>query len=248
MLKDQKKESKVRIERVKLLIEYDGTDFFGWQIQPNKRTVQGEIENALKKIYKKRIKIEGAGRTDKGVHAYGMVASLNVTDKLSPLELKNAINGNVGSDIFVKECTKVSNDFHARFSALSRIYQYQIYKGKSVFKRRYFLNIKEKINIDLMKRASERLVGKRDFSNLSTKDKGICDMKSIEIKKNGNEIYIIVEADHFLRRMVLGIVGLLLEVGKGNLELEDVEKVISGKVRRTPVSSPKGLILMKVSY
>lgn len=248
MLIDQKKKSKVIIERVKLVIEYDGTDFFGWQIQPNKRTVQGEIENALKIIYKKRIKIEGAGRTDKGVHAYGMVASLNITDKISPLELKNAINGNVGPDILVKECVKVSDDFHARFSALSRIYKYQIYKGKSVFKRRYFLSIEEKINPILMKRAAKKIVGKKDFSNLSTKDKGICDIKRIEIKKNRSEIYIIVEADHFLRRLVLGIVGLLLEVGKEHLKLEDVEKVISGEVRRTPVASPKGLILIKVLY
>ncbi len=248
MLGYRKQEYKVRKQRVKLIIEYDGTDFFGWQIQPNKRTVQGEIENALKKIYKKRIKIDGAGRTDKGVHAYGMVASLNITDKLSPFELKNAINGNIGHDILVKECVKVSDDFHARFSALSRIYQYQIYKSKSVFKRRYYLNMKEEINLNLMKRASKKIVGKKDFSNLSTKDKGVCDIKRIEIKKKRNEIYIIVEADHFLRRLVLGIVGLLLEVGKEHLKLEDVEKVISGKLKRTPVAKPKGLILLKVLY
>jgi len=236
------------MQRIKLVIEYDGTDFYGWQIQPQKRTVQGELEQALRIVYREQIRIEGAGRTDRGVHAYGQVASLNVPEKFTPHELNNAMNGNVGSDVLIKQCLEVSSDFHARFSAKSRIYQYQIYNGKSVFRRRYFQQVKEELKLSLMKEAAKKIIGEREFSHLATKDKGICNIKDIDITKEGNTIYITVEADHFLRRLVLGIVGLLLAVGKENLPLGDVEGVISGRLRRFPVAPPNGLFLLKVLY
>ncbi len=236
------------MQRIKLVIEYDGTDFYGWQFQPQKRTVQGEIEKALRIIYNRKIRIEGSGRTDKGVHALGQVATLNVSEKLTPLELNDAINGNTGCDILVKECTQVSPDFHARYSAKSRIYQYQIYNGKSVFHQRYFYQAKGKLGLPLMRKACKEIVGERDFSCLATKDKGTCNIKIININKEGDIIYIKVEADHFLRRLVLGIVGLLLAVGEEKLNLNDVLKVISGKTRRPPVAPPQGLFLLKVLY
>lgn len=236
------------MQRIKLIIEYDGTDFYGWQIQPHKRTVQGEIENALKTIYKRCIRIEGSGRTDRGVHAYEQVASFNVPEKLSTSELKNAINGNVGHDILIKECVKVPCNFHARYSAKSRIYQYQIYNGETVFRRRYFFQVKEKLNFSLMEEASRKIIGEREFSHLATKDKGVCNIKNISIKKEHKKIYIIVEADHFLRRLVLGIVGLILAAGRENLRSGDVQKVLTGELRRPRIAQPKGLFLLKVLY
>lgn len=238
----------VNIQRIKLIIEYDGTDFYGWQIQPHKRTVQGEIENALKTIYKRCIRIEGSGRTDRGVHAYEQVASFNVPEKLSTFELKNAINGNVGRDILIKECVKVPSNFHARYSAKSRIYQYQIYNGETVFRRRYFFQVKEKLNFSLMEKATRKIIGEREFSHLATKDKGVCNIKNISIKKEHKKIYIIVEADHFLRRLVLGIVGLILAAGRENLRSGDVQKVLTGELRRPRNAQPKGLFLLKVLY
>lgn len=236
------------MQRIKLIIEYDGTDFYGWQIQPYKRTVQGEIENALRTIYKRCIRIEGSGRTDRGVHAYEQVASFNVPEKLSTFELKNAINGNVDHDILIKECVKVPFNFHARYSAKSRIYQYQIYNGETVFRRRYFFQVKEKLNFSLMEEAARKITGEREFSHLATKDKGLCNIKNISIKKEYKKIYIIVEADHFLRRLVLGIVGLILAAGRENLLLGDVQKVLTGELRRPSVAQPKGLFLLKVLY
>lgn len=236
------------MQRIKLIIEYDGTDFYGWQIQPHKRTVQGEIENALKTIYKRCIRIEGSGRTDRGVHAYEQVASFNVPEKLSTFELKNAINGNVDHDILIKECVKVPSNFHARYSAKSRIYQYQIYNGETVFRRRYFFQVKEKLNFSLMEEATRKIIGEREFSYLATKDKGVCNIKNISIKKEHKKIYIIVEADHFLRRLVLGIVGLILAAGRKNLLLGDVQKVLTGELRRPRIAQPKGLFLLKVLY
>ncbi len=238
----------IGMKRLKLIIEYDGTDFYGWQVQPHRRSVQGEIEEALRTIYEKEIRVEGAGRTDRGVHAYGQVASLYVPEKLNPPVLKDAINGNIGSDIFIKECTPVPSDFHARFSAKSRIYQYQIYNGKSVFRRRYYHQINERLDIPLVKEAAEKLIGERDFTHLATKDKGICDLNRIDIKKVEDTIYLTLEADHFLRRMVRGIVGLLVVVGKGKFHPEEVLDMVSGKIRRPPVAPPEGLFLSKVIY
>ena len=236
------------MQNIKIIVEYDGTDFSGWQIQPGKRTVQGELEKALKTIFNKKIRVTGSGRTDAGVHATGQVASFASPKKIPPGELKNAINGNISYDIFVKECKKVHEDFNARFSASSRIYRYQIAKGKSVFNRRYFFQTDGKLNINVMKKAKKELIGEKDFANLATKDRGICYLSRIKISEDKNNIFIEVEANRFLRRMVRGIVGLLIAVGKGDLKASETKKVLSGTKRRPPVAPPQGLFLVKVKY
>jgi tRNA pseudouridine38-40 synthase len=233
---------------IKIIVEYDGTDFYGWQVQPGKRTVQGELEKALKKIFNKKIRITGSGRTDAGVHALGQVASFVIPKKISPQELKNAINGNVSQDILVKQCKKAPVDFNARFSALARIYKYQIAKEKSVFNKRYFFHFDDKLDVKKMRKASKELIGEKDFSNLATKDNGKCYLKRINFSENEDCIFIKVEANRFLRRMVRGIVGLLIAVGNGEIEPDDTEKVLSGTKRRPPVAPPHGLFLLKVKY
>jgi len=236
------------LRNIKIIVEYDGTDFFGWQVQPKKRTVQGEIEKALKIIFNKKIRITGSGRTDAGVHAEGQVASFACPDKIPPEELKNAINGNIANDVFVKKCKKVPEDFNARFSAASRIYRYQIVKKKSVFNRRYFYHVDYKLDIKRMKKAGKELLGEKDFSNLATKDEGKCILKRLKISEDEKNIYIEVESNRFLRRMVRGIVGLLIEAGKGEVNPEEVKKILSGKKKRAPVAPPEGLFLVKVKY
>jgi len=236
------------MQNVKIVIEYDGTDFFGWQVQPGKRTVQGELEKALKTIYNKKIRITGSGRTDAGVHAKGQVASFACPEKIPPKELKNAINGNIANDVFVKECKKVPEDFNARFSAVSRIYRYGIAKEKSVFNRRYFYHVDYKLNIRKMKKAGKELLGEKDFSNLATKDSGKCCLKRVKISEDESNIFIEVQSNRFLRRMVRGIVGLLIAVGRGEISPAEVKDVLSGKKRRPPVAPPEGLFLIKVKY
>jgi len=236
------------MQNIKIIVEYDGTDFYGWQVQPGKRTVQGELEKALKTIFNKKIRVTGSGRTDTGVHALGQVASFAAPKKIPPEELKNAINGNISHDIFVKECKKVPEDFNARFSASSRIYRYQIAKEKSVFNKRYFFQNDGELNIKDMKKAKKELIGEKDFTNLATKDSGSCCLSRIQISEDKNNIFIEVEANRFLRRMVRGIVGLLLAVGKGKLKPSDTKKVLSGTRRRPPVAPPQGLFLIKVKY
>ncbi|MEJ2568045.1 MAG: tRNA pseudouridine(38-40) synthase TruA [candidate division WOR-3 bacterium] len=236
------------MQNIKIIVEYDGTDFYGWQIQPGKRTVQGELEKALKTIFNKKIRITGSGRTDAGVHALGQVASFAVPERMPPKELKSAINGNIPPDILIKQCKKVSENFNARFSANSRIYRYQIAKEKSDFIKRYFLQIAETLDIKEMKKARRELLGKRNFANLATKDSGICLLKRIKISEDKNNILIEIEADRFLRRMVRGIVGLLINAGKEKLTPSDVKKILSGEKRRPPVAPPQGLFLVKVKY
>ncbi len=236
------------MQNIKILLEYDGTDFYGWQVQTGKRTVQGELEKALKTIFNKKIRITGSGRTDAGVHATGQVASFSAPNKFSLRELKNAINGNVSRDILVKQCKQVPEDFNARFSAKSRIYKYQIVKGKSVFDKRYFFQIDSDLEVKKMKKAGKDLIGEKDFKNLATKDSGICLLKRIKIAEDKNKIFIEVEANRFLRRMVRGIVGLLVAAGKGGITPCDVKGVLSGTKRRPPVAPPQGLFLVKIKY
>lgn len=236
------------MQNIKIIVEYDGTDFYGWQVQPGKRTVQGELEKALKIIFNKKIRITGSGRTDAGVHALGQVASFSAPNKLSPGELKNAINGNISDEILVKQCKKVQEDFNARFSAIQRIYKYQIAKGESVFNKRYFFQVDAALDIKKMKKAGKELTGEKDFKNLSTKDHGICHLKRIKISEYENYIFIQLEANRFLRRMVRGIVGLLITIGKGEMSSSDIKKVLSGTKRRPPVAPPEALFLVKVNY
>ncbi len=236
------------MQNIKITLEYDGTDFSGWQLQPGKRTVQGELEKALKIIFGKRIRVTGSGRTDTGVHALGQVASFAVPKEFPAEKLKNAINGNVSNDIFVKECKKMPEDFNSRFSAALRIYRYQIAKEKSVFNKRYFFQIDGKLNIKDMKRASKELLGMKDFTHLATKDRGSCYVKKIKIEEKENNIFIEIEADHFLRRMVRGIVGLLIAVGKREISPTEVKDVLSGTKRRPSIAPPEGLFLVKVRY
>ncbi len=236
------------MQNIKIIVEYDGTDFYGWQVQPGRRTVQGELEKALKTIFNKRIRITGSGRTDAGVHALGQVASFTTPEKIPPKELKNAINGNIPQDILVKQCKKAPEDFNARFSAISRIYRYQIAKEKSVFNKRYFLQAPAPLDTKEMKKAGKELLGKKGFSHLATKDSGICLLRRVKISEDKKSILIEVEADRFLRRMVRGIVGLLVDAGKGALNHSDVKNILSGKKRRPPVAPPKGLFLVKVRY
>jgi tRNA pseudouridine38-40 synthase len=236
------------MRNIKIILEYDGTNFSGWQLQPGKRTIQGELEKALKTIFGKKIRVMGSGRTDTGVHALGQVASFAIPKEFPPEKLKNAINGNVSDDIFVKGCKRAPEDFNARFSAASRVYRYQIAREQSVFNKRYFYQIDDKLNIKAMKRTAKELLGMKDFTNLATKDSGRCYVKKVKIEKKENNIFIEIEADHLLRRMVRGIVGLLIAVGRGKIEPTDIAKVLSGKKRRPPVAPPRGLFLVKVKY
>ncbi len=232
---------------IKIVIEYDGKGFFGWQVQKDKRTVQGEIESALETIFNKKIRIKGSGRTDAGVHAIGQVANFFI-DKNIPLEkLQKSLNGITGKDVYIKSIQKVPLNFDARFSAKSRIYQYRCVLGKSPIRRNYTLEILYPLNIEHIIEAIPLFIGKKDFTHLSMKDKGTSEVKKFNLRIKKDEIIFTIEANRFLRRMVRGIIGVMIDIGREKITIKDIEKILTGKIR-CKNAPPQGLYLMKVKY
>jgi len=237
-----------------ILICYDGTDYFGWQRQPEKKTIQGLLENALTKIASRPIPIIGAGRTDAGVHALAQSAHFKANLKLEDEELIQAINGNLPKDIRITSLQKTTPDFHARKSARSKTYQYRIVQSPSIspFLLRYTLHRPSLLDIKKMKDAAALFVREADFTPFSS-NRLLNPVRTItrsEIFSKNDEIIYTVEAKGFLRYMVRSIVGTLLEVGKGKILPQAVEDLFEKKIRTlsSPTAPPQGLCLIKVIY
>lgn len=245
-----------KLRNIKLTLEYQGTLFHGWQIQPNQRTVQGELKKAIETIVREKIKLIGASRTDAGVHALGQVANFYTTSPLPLWRLKEGINALVGKDISVVDIEEVELQFNARFSAKGKIYVYQIWQGYSPLRRYTHWMIPQKLNIEAMREAAEYLKGKHNFNAFRASD---CDKEDpyLELREckiitncEGNQIGIIVEAPFFLKNMVRIIAGTLLYIGKGKITPQTVKKILNSGDRSLagPTAPPHGLILYKVLY
>lgn len=250
-----------------MIIEYDGTDFYGWQYQPGKRTVQGEIEEAIEETTGQPTRIIGAGRTDQGVHALAQVANFKTESKILPEKLRKALNSLTGEDICIKEVSEVPLEFHARFSAKSKIYQYRIMTQYSPLKRRTHWLVEYKLNIERMKKVIPDLVGEHDFKNVSVSDEAstptneispadsenahkntICRIDDLSLTTDGFDIIISIEANRFLRKMVRGLVGFLVDVGRGRYYPEDLMQIFSGGQKAIYFAPPQGLCLMEIRY
>jgi len=241
----------------KLVIAYDGTNYAGWQLQPNGVSIQELLEKALTKIAGRRIRVHGSGRTDAGVHSRGQVASFAFTTHHSPPTLKRALNANLPDDVRVLSCARTSADFHARFSAKAKEYRYQIDCGEVAdpFLRRHALHHSRSLDIAAMKHAAKLLVGKRDFTALSasspSRDKNpVRTISRLTIRKRGSIVTITVRANGFLYKMVRSIVGALLRVGEGRMTAEQLREILRGKKRTAAIETAPahGLFLWKVSY
>lgn len=246
----------------KLLIQYDGTDFHGWQSQEGLRTVQGELTRALSLIDGREVSVHGSGRTDAGVHAEGQVASVEIQREISPTKLRNAINGNVRRDVRVLEAETVSSEFHARYSALGKTYVYRIVNGPvmSPFWSRYAHHEARPLNLTQMKAAAELFLGKHDWTAFSAAQSDVEDrvrtITSLEISERRDErshtamIEIRASADGFLRYMVRAIAGTLLCVGRGELDPFSVRQAIETGVRPVIAATAPacGLTLVLVRY
>ncbi len=237
-----------------ILISYDGTDYFGWQRQPEKKTIQGQIENVLAKIASRPIPIMGAGRTDAGVHALAQSAHFKANLKLEDKQLFQAINGNLPKDIRITSLRKVDSEFHAQKSARSKIYQYRIVQSPSIspFLLRYTLHWPSLLDIRKMEDAAALFVREADFTPFSS-NRLLNPIRTIlrsQIHTRKDEILYTVEAKGFLRYMVRSIVGTLLEVGKGKIPPQTVEDMFKSKKRTlsSPTAPPQGLCLIKVIY
>lgn len=244
----------------KLLIEYQGTNYAGWQFQKNQKTVQGEIAKILKKIFGKKLKLIGSGRTDTGVHAFGQVANFSVETKFKEEKIRKALNFHLPEDIRIKSIARVHSDFHSRFSAKGKIYHYVIINKRSSFLKDKAYFYPSELDLKRMNESIKYLLGQRDFSSLqnrgSIRKSAVINLRKIKI--NSKYLYpagltaliIAVEADAFLYRMVRNLVGLLLEVGRGKISPENVKAILEKRDRRyAPVSVPAhGLYLYKVKY
>jgi tRNA pseudouridine38-40 synthase len=242
------------MKNYRLVLGYDGTRFSGWQRQPGARTVQGELEEAVRRITGKRTAVHGAGRTDAGVHALGQVASLRGAFRLSDEVLLRALNAVLPADVRVFSLAEAPPDFHARKSARSKTYRYRIVHAPqpNPLDRCYVLHWPYPLKIGRMRRAAGLFTRTADFSAFSSnRDRSpIRTVTRSELRRSGVEIVYTIEAQGFLRYMVRTIVGTLLEVGRGRLEPEAIEEIFRSRDRALagPTAAAKGLTLIRVDY
>ena len=246
----------------KLLIQYDGTDFHGWQIQESDRTIQGELEQVISTLEGKSVRITGSGRTDAGVHAEGQVANVFLNQSFTPEKLGKAINGNLCRDIRIMDVEAVSDDFHARFSARQKTYVYRVINARimSPFWRRFAHHESRPLDIARMKEAAELFIGEHDWTAFSSahadSDSKVREIRELTIiskqedRAGSSLIEFHITADGFLRYMVRSIVGTLLEVGRNEKGLDAIKTAIATGDRKLagPTATAKGLTLLKVEY
>lgn len=236
-----------------ITISYDGTNFYGFQRLNDKRTVQKEIEDALSIINKNKVEIKGAGRTDKGVHAYGQRASFNLDINIPSNRLINAINSLIGNDIRVTDCIEVDDDFHARFNVIEKEYVYKINNGiYDPLKYNYTYHISKTLDINKMKEVSKLFIGGHDFSNFvaGTRDNSNAIIHNIDIKKEDDLITIKFIGKSFYRYMVRNLVGAILDYTLGKVSLDDIKNALDKPDESVSFScaSPNGLYLMNIKY
>jgi tRNA pseudouridine38-40 synthase len=240
-----------------LTVTYDGTQYVGWQLQPNGKTVQEVVELALAKIDGRAVRVHGSGRTDAGVHARGQVANCSLRTQLKTATLLRALNANLPRDVRVVRLQETDAKFHARFSARGKEYRYQIDSGAVAdpFLRAYAWHHPRTLNVVAMRRAAGLLKGRHDFSALSAKprrpvESSVRTIEKLSIIKEGNVITIAVAADGFLYKMVRSIVGALVKVGEGRLTVEEFQGLVKAKKRTALLETAPahGLFLWRVFY
>jgi len=242
------------MRNIKLILEYDGTNFCGWQWQPKDRTVQGELEKSLERILQEEIKVIGSGRTDSGVHALGQVANFNTNSEMSLFKMKDAINGTLPIDACVLSVETVPSEFHSRFDAKKREYFYTISKRARAIARYYSWHYRFKLNLEKIREASQYLVGKHDFKSFCQSNADVkhylCSVESIEWIETEDLIVLKITANRFLYNMVRIIVGTLIEIGLGKIEPVHVKNILKAQDRNSAGTTvpARGLCLVKVYY
>ncbi|HEY2379639.1 MAG TPA: tRNA pseudouridine(38-40) synthase TruA [Terriglobia bacterium] len=245
----------------KALIEYDGTRYSGWQEQKNARTVMGELRKAAREVFGHDVEMQGAGRTDAGVHALGQVVHIKAAApvKHEPEVIARRLNDLLPADIVVLQVDRAPRNFHARHDARSRVYIYQISRRKQAFTKRYVWWVKEDLDLGRMRQGVSLLAGRHDFicfraADASRPDEStIVEVEKAEIETTEDIIQVRIEASHFLWRMVRRVIGALVKVGKGEVTLEQFEKLVGGrgdpKLDVAAWTAPaSGLFLEEVRY
>jgi tRNA pseudouridine38-40 synthase len=242
------------MRNIRLIIEYDGTDFHGWQYQPDLRTIQGEIQRAMKIIFKREINIIGAGRTDTGVHAKGQAANFLIDHPMPVSTIKPALNGNLPGDVRIISADEVDEKFHARYDAIKRHYSYTITRQEKAINRFYVWCHKSDLNIEKMQHASNYLLGEHDFKAFCHADENMnhyrCFVEQIVWEQNNELLTLNIIANRFLHNMVRIIVGTMINIGRGFTPVEQIPQILESRDRRSagPTVPAKGLCLKKVYY
>ncbi len=254
----------------KLTLEYDGTRYSGWQQQANARTIAGELHRCAEDLFQRQVEIGGAGRTDAGVHAMAQVAHLKLSPRAHlggrpktiprPQEILNGLNDRLPPDINLLAVAEADARFHARHDAMSRSYLYQISTRRTAFGKKYVWWVKDRLDVQAMSRACERIAGRRDFAAFSERDEKreeqstIVVVQTAEIESEEHLIQFRITASHFLWKMVRRLVGSLVEVGRGSASVEDFARLIeqpSGTSKLDPAkctAPPSGLFLENIEY
>lgn len=244
------------MKNYKFTIMYDGTRYYGWQKQPDQNTIQGNMEKAVSELCGEKTEVFGAGRTDAGVHARAMCANARFHTRLNEKEIRDELNRILPDDIVVTDVERVSNKFHARYSAIGKTYCYTCYYGenKPVWKRRFVNCLDKKPDLELMRKAAKVLQGEHDFRNFSInpqmKKSTVRIVDKIDIREENGYYSFSFHGNGFLQNMVRILTGTLLEAGYGRIKTEDVMMALNSEDRMKggPTAPALGLCLEKVDY
>jgi len=243
------------LHKYKLTIEYDGTNYSGWQTQANAKTIQGTLISAAEKLLGAKAEIQGSGRTDAGVHALAQVAHLETAKKVQPRKLMEGLNDLLPANINIIRAEEVPLSFHARHDAVMRSYIYIISKKRTAFGKKYVWWIKDSLDIEKMKEVMELFCGFHNFASFADKrrDKGVStmvDITSLELYSFEDLLIIRITGSHFLWKMVRRMAGIVVEAGRGNLNYADVKKMLvqSSEIPAKFTAPPSGLFLEQVLY
>lgn len=244
------------MRQLALTVQYDGTDYAGFQVQSHQRTVQDELERAMGKLLQHGVRLTAASRTDAGVHAMGQVVALRTDNPMPEANLLNALNDLLPSAVSVVECSEVPDDFHPCYSAQGKLYSYRILNRPlpSPFINRFAWHVPEPLDVEAMRHAAERLLGEHDFAAFAstggTTQTTVRRIWRLDIEAEGELIETRVAGSGFLYMMVRNIMGALVEAGKGRLAAKACEEILRGldRTKAPPPAPSQGLCLVRVEY
>jgi tRNA pseudouridine38-40 synthase len=242
------------MRNIKLLVEYDGTDFVGWQIQAQGRSVQEELTRVLSRVLQEDVNLIGAGRTDSGVHARGQVANFRTHTTLDLPSLLQALNGLLPDDICVRSAEDVPEDFHARFDARERFYRYYVSLRPVAITRKYQWYVKSALDREMMSKVAAEILGEHDFNSFCRQQSEVhhyrCSVMQSEWVTHGDSLVYEIRANRFLHGMVRALVGTMVDIGRGYLSGAVFGEILAAKDRTAagPAAPARGLFLEEVVY